>query len=55
MAKDWLGKARGEDGVLMAWTVNTRESAMRATRLGSMFLATDRPRALRNELTPALP
>jgi len=54
VTRDWLAKAGGEDGFLMAWTVNTRDAAVRATRLGSMFLATDRPGALRDELAAAL-
>ncbi len=53
VTKEWLGKARGKDGILMAWTVNIRDAALRAAELGADFIGTDRPGALRAELEPA--
>jgi glycerophosphoryl diester phosphodiesterase len=53
VTKDWLAKARGEDGILMAWTVDTRDAALRAVAFGTDFIGTNRPGALRSELEPA--
>ena len=53
VTKKWLAKARGEDGILAAWTVNNREPALRAASRGVDFLITDRPGGLRAELKPA--
>lgn len=50
VTKEWLGKARGEDGILMAWTVDTRDAALRAAGLGTDFIGTNRPAGLRAEL-----
>ncbi len=44
---DWLVKARGEDGILMAWTVNDRKKALRMAELGVGFVGTDQPAELR--------
>ena len=48
--KNWLTKARGENGLLGAWTVNQLEAALRAKECGVDFLITDRPAGLRAEL-----
>lgn len=53
VTKEWLAKARGGDGLLMAWTVDARKDALRAIALGSDFIGTNRPGALRQELEPA--
>lgn len=53
VTRDWLAKARGKDGVLMTWTVDTRDAALRAASLGADFIATNRPGALRAELGSA--
>ncbi len=53
VSKEWLVKAGGEDGLLMAWTVDTRDAALRAVSLGARFIGTNRPGALRTELEPA--
>ncbi len=55
VTKEWLTQAGGANRILMAWTINRRRSAIRATKLGSTFLATDRPGALRKELQLATP
>lgn len=47
---EWLGKTRGKDGILMAWTVDTRDAALRATGFGTDFIGTNRPAGLRSEL-----
>ncbi len=53
VTRDWLAKARGKDGLLMAWTVDTRDAALRAAGFGTDFIGTNRPGALRAELEPA--
>lgn len=55
VTREWLAKAGGEGGIFMAWTIDTRDSAIRAAGLGPLFLATNRPGALRNGLQPAVP
>ena len=51
--KEWLANACGEDGILATWTVNNRESALRAASRGVGFIITDRPGGLRAELETA--
>lgn len=53
VTKEWLEKARGKDGTLMAWTVDKRADAQRAMRFGTDFIGTNRPAGLRAELIPA--
>jgi len=55
VSKEWLAKARGKEGVLMAWTVDTHKDARKAIELGADFIGTNRPAGLRAELTPAAP
>lgn len=55
VTKEWLAKASGKNGLLMAWTVDTKETALRATSLGAGFIGTNRPGALRKELGSAVP
>ena len=55
VSKEWLAKARGKEGVLMAWTVDTHKDARKAIELGADFIGTNRPAGLRTELTPAAP
>ncbi len=50
VSKEWLAKARGKDGVLMAWTVDTQKDALKAIELGADFIGTNRPAGLRAEL-----
>ena len=50
VTREWLGKARGHDGILMAWTVDTRDAALRAAGFGTDFIGTNRPARLRSEL-----
>lgn len=50
VTREWLGKARGQDGILMAWTVDTREAALQAAAFGTDFIGTNRPAGLRKEL-----
>lgn len=52
VTREWLAKARGKDGILMAWTVDTRYGALRAAGFGADFIGTNRPGALREELAP---
>lgn len=51
---EWLAKAKGDNGLLATWTVNTPAPALRAIERGVDFIITDRPAALRNELKAAL-
>ena len=55
VSKEWLTKARGRNGLLMAWTVDTRDTALRAASLGAEFIGTNRPGGLRAELVPVHP
>lgn len=48
--REWLEKARGDGGILMAWTVDTRVGVLRAAGFGTDFIGTNRPGALRAEL-----
>ena len=50
VSKEWLAKAVGTDGLLMAWTVDDETSALRVASLGAGFIGTNRPGALRKEL-----
>lgn len=50
---DWLAKAKGDQGLLATWTVNSPEPALRAIEHGVDFIITDRPAALRAELKAA--
>lgn len=49
----WLAKAKGDQGMLATWTVNSTEPALRAIDRGVDFIITDRPAALRAELKAA--
>ncbi len=46
----FLRLARGPQGLLLAWTPDTVEAALRATALGADFIGTNRPGGLRREL-----
>jgi glycerophosphoryl diester phosphodiesterase len=50
VSPEWLKLARGNDRLLMAWTVDKKTVARRMMDFGIPFLATNRPGALRAEL-----
>ncbi len=53
VSREWLQKSRGENGILMAWTVDTQDAALRAKGFGVDFIGTNKPEALREALGKA--
>lgn len=51
---EWLAKAKGDQGFLATWTVNSPDPALRAIERGVDFIITDRPAALRADLKSAM-
>lgn len=50
VTREWLGEARGKDGILFAWTIDKPDLARHVIDLGVDYIGTNRPAALRKEL-----
>lgn len=50
VTRRWLKSARGKDRLLMAWTVDRKESALKMSALGVDFIISNRPGELRAEI-----